>query len=607
MVRSTRKVLFDPLVFGPRMRDALQQDLEGSVPLSVYHLKASRLWVDKLLNKHCLPGDNLARRNAANTKFLTVNGEMAVLNQALPHLLRDQPHDVLSVIRKARNLIALVLGDSVPLPELFDSSRHSGGASVGVLRKDTSLEAKWTLPMSYAGNALSYFYSLLNDDFELRSAFLGLNGLPSTAELGPLNSNLVKRVKGSSSTTVPKDNSIDRFIAVEPTINMFLQQGLAEAMWKRMRKWGLSLERDQEKHRRLACFGSITNRLATIDFSSMSDRVSCAVVSLLFPREWYCAFMDLRCPFTNVNGEWVRCEMISSMGNATTFPLETLILWSLAVASSEPISYEKSHVVRRRDIGTFGDDVILPSRDVPIFLEVCKVLGFVINVDKSFYGDEYFRESCGGDFFHGRDVRPIYLKAFPTPTSRVSCEAHLYTTINRVIQKYIQYFGPLGYVYEKALLRFLCESLLKVTNKIKFVPSYFPEDSGICILHDVERFAREYVDPRNRSVVLADQHGCLRFHYLEWKTEEKSKDDHLRFATWLRSRAHKERDFDKVVRCRGFFELDEPPVIKRTTRENGKYVNVVSKLRTKCPPGYDRAAWQLTATSLDSVTGKVPG
>lgn len=607
MGKTSRKVLFDPLVFGPRMRDALQLDLERGAPQSEYHSKASRLWVDKVLSKYCLPGDNLARRNAANAKFLSVNGEMAILNSALPHLLRDQRHEVLHTIRRARNLIAAVLGDSVPLHELHDASRHSGGASVGVLRKDTSLEAKWTMPMTYCGSALPYFYSLLESDFELRSAFLGLNGLPPTMELCHLTSDLVKRVKGSSSTTVPKDNSIDRFIAVEPTINMFLQQGLSEVMWRRMRKWGLSLESDQEKHRHLAYCGSISNRLATVDFSSMSDRVSCAVVSLLFPREWYCAFMDLRCPFTSVGGEWIACSMISSMGNATTFPLETLILWSLAVASSEPNCYKKSAVVRRKDIGTFGDDVILPSRDVPLFLEVCNVLGFVINETKSFWKSEYFRESCGGDFFHGRDVRPIYLKAFPTPTSRIACEAHLYTTINRVITKYISYFGTLGYVYDKALLRFLCGCLFQVTDKIKFVPRYFPDDAGIQILEDVDRFAREYVPPGNRSRVLADKHGCLRFNFLKWETEEKSKFDHLRFATWLRSRAHKERSYETVVVGRGFLELDEPPLVKRTTRENGKYVNVVSKLRVKCPPGYDRAAWQLTATSLNSVTGKVPG
>lgn len=623
---SKGKPLFDAHVFSTKARDALQFDLSTCSSRSEYHSVASRLWVEKLLSKFCLPGDNLAREEAAISKFLAVNDEMRICNTRLDHLSREAVGSNFAILMRARFLIGSVLGDEVPIHEVHDACRHSGGATVGVPKKDTSLEAKWKAPLTYCNNALPYFTSLLADDYELRSAVMGLNGLPSTMELDEAIALLTMRVRGSRSTTVPKDNSIDRFIAVEPTINMFLQQGLEEVMWRKMRKWGLSLERDQEKHRKLACWGSVTNHLATIDFSSMSDRVSCSIIKLLFPAEWCAAFMDLRSKETFIKGDFVKCSMISSMGNATTFPLETLILWALAVAVSEGSSTQSAVLKRTRDdIGVFGDDVILPSRHVPLFISIVRLCGFEINAKKSFYGEQYFRESCGGDFYHGRDVRPIYLKAFPSSRSRVQCEAHLYTLINRVISKYKSYFGTLTYVYDKQLLRFLFDCLKTVTSRIKFVPVYFPEDAGICELPDVERLSREYTKAGDRSPVLVDVHGCLFFRYLSWNVPERERSDHLRFADWLRRKARSENSTEWVdifwqsrANCpsapfvsssdlRKFaMSLVVQTPMKRTTREFGKYVTAVSKLRLVTPKGYDPGAWRTAATTLTLVRGKVP-
>jgi hypothetical protein len=648
-----RKPFFDAHVFSTEARDALQYDLSKLYSRSEYHSKAGRLWVDKLLNKYCLPGDNLARSELAISKFLDVNDEMRICNTRLDHLSLDVVGKSFQVLMHARYLIELVLGPEVPIHELNDACRHSGGATIGVPRKDTSLEAKWSGPLTYCNAALPYITLLLGDDYELRSAVYGLNGLPSTMELPEAIASITKKVVGSRSTTVPKDNTIDRMIAVEPTINMFLQQGLAEVMWSRMRRWGLSLERDQEKHRKLACYGSVTNHLATIDFSSMSDRVSCSCIKLLFPREWYAAFMDVRSQQTQIGDAWVSCNMISSMGNATTFPIETLVLWALAVAVAEPSHNQK--VIRdrtRTDIGVFGDDVILPSRNVPEFFDVVRLLGFVPNPQKSFFDDGYFRESCGGDFFHGRDVRPIHLKAFPSTRSKTQCEAHLYTMINRTIQKYISYFGPLTYVYDKALLRYYVQCLKQVTTKVKLVPRYFPEDAGICILHDAERFYREYIPPAFRSRVGVDIHGSLRFEYLSWTVAEKPRHDHIRYADWLRKYAKREKTLESpniyydhrvpVVELMSSEELRSYAIslnvqteTKRTTRESGKYVIAVSKLKTVDPrrrkPKQKHLSdaeivqsqelalkrhhdavqqvndyWNELATTLTSVRGKVP-
>jgi len=41
---------------------------------------------------------------------------------------------------------------------------------------------------------------------------------------------------------------------------------------------------------------------------------------------------------------------------------------------------------------------------------VLKYSGFSLNQEKTFSGSDRFRESCGGDYFDGHDVRPYYIK-----------------------------------------------------------------------------------------------------------------------------------------------------------------------------------------------------
>jgi len=560
---NPKKMLFDNAKFLTEASRYFGQDLDRPNPnQNVYSDYAARYWKLNFGKKFLLPGDNLTRENKALAKFFLVNDEMRILNQRLPHLLQDRADltsrypltgtSIYKIVFMARELIARVLGDEIEFAEITDLARMSSGASVGVSYKDTSLERKWEFPLSYTGEARSYLTCALERDTSLCHAIMTLNSKLDPSELFTLDErgnqetlDSLKYVKGSKGTTVPKTNNIDRFICVEPTINIYMQQGLAEAMWRRMSRWGLSLERDQEKHRRLAFFGSISNRIVTIDFESMSDRVSLAVTKALFPAQWFAAFMDLRSPSCLIRGDWVRNEMISSMGNATTFPIETLILWALSWSSfyHSSVSEEGDGWIdilsqsymsswgARHTVGTFGDDVIMPQDGVEYFLDVCNFLGFVPNTEKSFYKEEYFRESCGGDYYHGRDVRPLFLKAFPSPYSKVRCEAHLYTMINRVLKKYFSYFGPVAYVYERQLLAYLFRCLNSVTDEVKFVPEYFPEDSGICAMHDAWRILTCYrIQP---SRVGVDKHGSLQFRYLSWESSSRERHDDLRYAVSL--------------------------------------------------------------------------
>lgn len=87
------------------------------------------------------------------------------------------------------------------------------------------------------------------------------------------------------------------------------------------------------------------------------------------------------------------------MGNGFTFPLETLLFYSLVRACCG----------NEATVSVYGDDIICPVENIPLVFEVLQACGFLVNTSKSFWSGP-FRESCGKDFLFGSDVRPLYVK-----------------------------------------------------------------------------------------------------------------------------------------------------------------------------------------------------
>jgi len=103
------------------------------------------------------------------------------------------------------------------------------------------------------------------------------------------------------------------------------------------------------------------------------------------------------------------------MGNGFTFELETLIFWSLAIAASASELGDECTIQHLKDgtISQYGDDCIVPSSVSSFLIFILEESGFTINREKSFE-DGNFRESCGGDFFNGREVNSVQMKKFPS-------------------------------------------------------------------------------------------------------------------------------------------------------------------------------------------------
>jgi len=490
-------------------------------------------------------------------KFLSVNDHM--LNFNIKNSLESIPEgpcfkrysDVTQVQMRAKSLISYVLGN-FDEDEFFLECRNSSGTSIGVPFRDTAIDRKFRFPMSTTESVKPLFQRYLDFDFKLKSTIHEMNGDLALSQVYDV-------VKGSRATTVEKTSTSRRMICIEPTCNMFLQQGLMRVMYKRLDAIGLDVATLPDRHKRLARESSITSLNATIDFSSASDCVSIELLRKLLPPLWFSIIYQLRCTSTSIQGEEVQLQMISSMGNAVTFPLETLVFWAFAVAA---VVTENTDSPSRipcwnsfKMASVFGDDCILPTENAELFMRAMSSVGFIVNTDKSYFGeDEQFRESCGGDYLQGYDNRPYFLKA-PVNERKSCLEPWLYIIMNSILKKYFIYFGSTSYLYDKHVLRYLFSLFGTYNLSLKIVPSYFPDDSGLKMSSDIERLLSCY--PVAVSQIARSHHGSMHFSYLRFMYKEKRKiHEGISYA----------------VKLKKFVASDMKPFKDAPDRRNGGYV-----------------------------------
>jgi hypothetical protein len=270
----------------------------------------------------------------------------------------------------------------------------------------------------------------------------------------------VRVVKGNKLDFVPKDDRTSRTIATEPTLNMFFQRGVSNIVEDRLRSFGVDLAIQPVQNRALARQGSMDQSFSTIDLSSASDSISIALVEDVIPRQQRCFFSLPRCTRSTLpDGSDCELNMWSTMGNGYTFTLQTM-LFSCMVAAA----FEYSNVPRSRgpskNWGVFGDDIIVPSGAVTRrVLDLLRLTGFTVNGSKTFT-EGPFRESCGGDFLHGVNVRPVFAKDWSSRASR-------YALTNR-LREWCGAHGNLP-----RTLALLCP------DRYHVVPPSFPINSGI--------------------------------------------------------------------------------------------------------------------------------
>lgn len=253
---------------------------------------------------------------------------------------------------------------------------------------------------------------------------------PSVSDIATVDSQLFKNNGASSSiarlVSVPKNSTSARTITVEPMANQFVQQGLNIELRSSIDRCPILRQclalTDQSLNQKLAMEGSLTGRWSTIDLKSASDLLSVKLVESVFRhhQSFLDAMMDCRTPRVECDGIARYVSKFAGMGNALTFPVQSIAFAVVAIAGilhSQGKKPDYRNVKRAaRRIRVYGDDIIVETQYAHAVVHWLTRVGLKVNQRKSFL-EGNFKESCGCDAYMGVDITPTYLRVRPDDSS----------------------------------------------------------------------------------------------------------------------------------------------------------------------------------------------
>jgi hypothetical protein len=271
--------------------------------------------------------------------------------------------------------------------------------------------------------------------------YCGINRSNSPHVERPLNHEVASRL-----IAVPKTTKGPRLIAAEPTSHQWCQQLVLRFLFDQCRKhFGASFIdfKDQSKSGDLVLKASLDRKLATVDLSDASDRLTCWTVERMF-RANSSILIALHAARTRYLRDEISEEMsflslrkFASQGTATTFPVMSLVMLFIALGATlrddEEVTW--SNIRKYRDqVRVFGDDIILPAHGYARLTRAMTLLQLKVNEAKS-YVRGHFRESCGTDGYAGYDVTPVKPKVL-VADSPASCQAVVDNSNNLYMKGY---------------------------------------------------------------------------------------------------------------------------------------------------------------------------
>ena len=201
----------------------------------------------------------------------------------------------------------------------------------------------------------------------------------------------IRLVDGSRFTSVEKDSKTDRGINIEPLLSMMSQQAIMHSLYGCLAKAGNDLWTRQDVHRGLIEKPDV----ATIDLQNASNSNALASIDLLFPAKVRKDLLATRSRYVrrkyDHDVQWSEIHMYAPMGNATTFPVMTMILLAAARVYDSQAS-------------VFGDDIICSNSAAYQLIPLLEFLGYEVNSDKSFVYS-LLKESCGVYTFGGMRIQ----------------------------------------------------------------------------------------------------------------------------------------------------------------------------------------------------------
>lgn len=373
--------------------------------------------------------------------------------------------------------------------------------------------------------------------------------------------------------TVPKNYKTKRTIAAEPTGHNPWQLAFDAYCKERLSAYGIDLM-DQTPNQQLAFEGSCTGRYATIDLKQASDTIAYEVVKLLFPEDWFNYLDFVRTPSGLLpDGTLINFSKFSSMGNGSTFCIETIIFEAIAYTASRQSS----------DRLVYGDDIIVRTEFAQDTIDILSRFGFTTNKEKT-HLDGPYRESCGEHYWHGVRVTPInFLRA----RYRID---DFYDLLNRWLYSFtnesyegctfktsIDVMAKIMRTYDTNCLKFKSSSV-----RVHFVPPGSPATAGIrspAVYKNVRlwKIARKDDVLYYRGIVSVPKvtRNKQLGRYLVWLLKYSGKTEKLSNTSLFK------RGVDGKVLC------CEP--LERVTSMSSDVLSNISHLRSKMLPCF----WQV--------------
>jgi hypothetical protein len=365
---------------------------------------------------------------------------------------------------------------------------------------------------------------------------------------------------------VPKDFKGPRLISAETRCNQFLQQGQMKAMMKYFSSHWLikrSLRLDDQTFNQNKAREAVSLDQATVDLSNASDTISVPLFWFLFSGvpKLRSQLMRTRSDFASFKRDVIKITSFAPMGSATCFPVETIVFWALAMASTRLCrptfyslrkrrQYYQAHKEIAYEVAAFGDDIIIPNgQPLHTFLSTLRRVGCEPNMSKTCWLTP-FRESCGSEWFNGTDVTIIRNRQYDYPANRKILHYPVLLDLQRK-------FFLRGYKGTARLLRDWARLIYPIFEvKPVFHETFLSYSNEIKSSH-VDRYLAAYTDGEGSF----DPKLPVRFNkdyqrheakipityqrQLEWGTEGYAR----LFARLLRDRVDRIAHRDRKVKC----------------------------------------------------------
>lgn len=289
----------------------------------------------------------------------------------------------------------------------------------------------------------------------------------------------------SQLTVVPKDCSGPRLVFTHPTVIMRAQKAQGIALAKEIQN---KVDRikftDQTVNGHTAVEASYSKEFATLDLSDASDRIPLSLLAYLLPRRIWLALMSTRTHYVTAERQTYKLHMFAPMGNATCFPVQTLVFWAIATAATS-VAFGDRYDWRPRDrvawfhrhsAFVFGDDLIVPSQAYSTVVTNLQLSNLKVSKTKSFVNGN-FRESCGYDAFNGTVITPL----------RQKVNADMCGTEANVFAKLVSFHNRIQYQYPtyRRLLSDVRNLILERWRHVGFTTNHVRNPSAL--LTDADR------------------------------------------------------------------------------------------------------------------------